>query len=394
MRLGQLTGLEREKIESELKELAAAIAEFKEILADQGRILTIVKEEALRLQDRYTDERRTEITMVTGEVDVEDLIPVEDCVMTLTRMGYVKRLPADTYRAQRRGGRGISGMTTRDEDFAQYMFICSSHDYIMFFTNLGRVYRLKAYEVPEGSRTSKGLNIVNILPLAEDEKVTAMIKVPAYEDDKFLCMVTRNGIIKRTALSAYDSARKAGLIAIAIDEGDELRWVEMTDGDSNLLVGTKLGKAIRFNEQDARVLSRTARGVKCISMDSGDEVVGMSAVNDETTILTVTDTGYGRRSSTGEYRLQHRGGKGIINYKIAYGNVAAITAVADDEDIIMISDDGVVIRVAANEISEYARTAKGVRVMRVGQGSRLVTVSAVPHEEFDDSEESEGESEE
>ena len=274
MRIGQLSGLERQKIEDELNALHARIAELEGILADEGKIKAIVKDECLKMRDKYGDERRTAISAVSGEVDIEDLIPVEECVLTMTNLGYIKRQAADSYKTQRRGGRGIMGMATRDEDVTETMFLCSSHDYVMFFTSAGRVYRLKCYEVPEGSRTSKGMNIVNLLPLAPEEKVTAMIRVSEFEGDHYLCMVTRKGIIKRTRLDAYSHARKNGLIAIDLDEGDELAWVRLTDGYQRLIVATRLGMAISFDENDARVVGRTARGVKALTLGDGDEVVG------------------------------------------------------------------------------------------------------------------------
>ena len=402
MRLGQLTGMERSKIEEELAELKARIADLSDILASEDRIHSIVKEEALVVRDKYVDDRRTEITAVSGEVDIEDLIPVEECVLTMTHMGYIKRQPSDTYHLQRRGGRGISGMSRRDEDFAENMFTCSSHDYILFFSNRGRVYRLKAYEVPEGSRTSKGMNIVNLLPIEGEEKITAMIRVSEFEEDKYLCMVTRQGIIKRTSLCAYDTARKGGIIAITLDEGDELRWVRLTGGEDELIVATRKGMAIRFRETDARPLGRTARGVRAIALSeekngAPDEVVGMSVVRAGATLLTVTETGYGRRSSFEDYRLQSRAGKGITNYRTAlYGDVAAIKSVDDNDDIIMISSGGVIIRIEASQVNLLSRPAKGVRVMRVGENEKLVTLARAEHEEPQEEEsgdESTGESE-
>ena len=376
MRLGQLSGLERQKIEEELARLKALIIELEGILADEKKILEIVKEEALKIRDKYADDRRTEISAIEGEVDIEDLIPVEDCVMTLTDMGYIKRLPADTYKAQHRGGRGIKGMTTKEEDVAQQMFICSSHDYVLFFSNMGKVYKLKAYEVPEGSRTAKGLNIVNLLPLESGENVTAMLKVSDFEEDKMLCMLTKRGIVKRTALSAYANVRKNGLIAIGLNEDDELRWVKMTSGDDELIVATKLGFAIRFNEKDARELGRTAHGVRAIRLRDEDKVIGVAVVSEGEYFLTVTETGFGRLSSPDDYRGQSRGGKGLTNYKVAkYGNVAEITMVNLDEDLIMISSDGVIIRIPVEDISIFARAAKGVRVMKVNDGAKLITLS-------------------
>ena len=320
--------------------------------------------------------------MVSGEVDIEDLIPVEDCVLTLTRLGYIKRQAADVYKAQRRGGRGIMGMATRDEDVTETMFLCSSHDYVMFFTSAGRVYRLKCYEVPEGSRTSKGMNIVNLLPLAPEEKVTAMIHVSEFEGDSYLCMVTRQGIIKRTRLDAYANARKNGLIAIDLDEGDELAWVQVTDGYQKLLVATRKGMAICFDENDARVVGRTARGVKALTLQEGDEVVGMVVCKDTGTLLTVTETGYGRRSDLFDYRIQSRGGKGLTNYHTEeFGDVAAIQMVEEDDDIILISSDGIIIRMAAEEVRFCRRPAKGVRVMRMEESARIVSLVRAPHEE-------------
>ncbi len=382
MRLGQLAGLERQKIEEELEALRVRIAEMEAILADEGKIKAIVKEECLKMRDKYGDERRTSISMVSGEVDIEDLIPVEDCVLTLTRLGYIKRQAADVYKAQRRGGRGIMGMATRDEDVTETMFLCSSHDYVMFFTSAGRVYRLKCYEVPEGSRTSKGMNIVNLLPLAPEEKVTAMIHVSEFEGDSYLCMVTRQGIIKRTRLDAYANARKNGLIAIDLDEGDELAWVQVTDGYQKLLVATRKGMAICFDENDARVVGRTARGVKALTLQEGDEVVGMVVCKDTGTLLTVTETGYGRRSDLSDYRIQSRGGKGLTNYHTEeFGDVAAIQMVEEDDDIILISSDGIIIRMAAEEVRFCRRPAKGVRVMRMEESARIVSLVRAPHEE-------------
>ncbi len=384
MPLGRLAGLERIKIEDELKELHAKIADLEELLADHHRIMETVKDEAMAVRDRFVDDRRTEITAVSGEVDIEDLIPVEECVLTLTHMGYMKRLPSDTYRTQNRGGRGISGMTRREEDFAETMFTCSSHDQVMFFTNLGRVYRLKAYEVPESTRTAKGMNIVNILPLQEDEKVTVMLRIEPSEQTRYLCMLTKRGVIKRTPLAAYDNIRKGGIIAIDLDDGDELRWVRLTEGNSDLLIATRKGMAIRFNETDARLIGRTARGVKAItlSQEKDDEVVGLALVRENAVLMTVTETGYGRRSEFTDYRTQNRGGKGLTNYKTAlYGNVAAVGDIDDGQDIILISSAGIIIRIPSATVSTYARTAKGVRVMRLDEGDTLVNMTYAEHEE-------------
>lgn len=383
MRLGQLTGLERQKIEDELEALKVKIADYLDILAHEERILAIVKEEALAMKKKYADERRTEIAAISGEVDIEDLIPNEECVLTLTEAGYIKRQKADTYHTQNRGGRGISGMTRRDEDVAAEMFVLNSHDYVMFFSDLGRVYRLKAYEVPEGSRTSRGMNIANLLPLSSGERVTSMIRVTDMEEEKYLVMVTRNGVIKRTNLSAFNTARKGGVIAIDLDEGDALSWVRLTNGDDELLVATRKGMSIRFNENDVRAMGRTARGVKAITLKDEDCVIGMSILREGGLVLTVSETGYGRLSPISDYRLQSRGGKGLLNYHVEkYGDVAAIKVVDLDDDVILISADGVIIRIQASSIRVCARPSKGVRVMRiVGENNKVVTLSRAPHEE-------------
>ena len=382
MQLGALTGLDRQKLEDELGALHLKIEDLKDILANESRVLAIVKEEALAVKAKFNDERRTEIAAISGEVDIEDLIPEEECVLTLTNFGYIKRQKADTYRTQRRGGRGVSGMTRREEDVATEMFVLNSHDYVMFFTDLGRVYRLKCYEVPEGARTSKGMNIANLLPIAQDERVTSMIRVPKLDEDGYLVMVTRRGVIKRTPLSAFQTTRKGGVIAIDLDEGDELCWVRLTNGSDDLLVATKKGMAIRFSENDVRAMGRTARGVKALTLKEGDCVVGMSVVREGGLVLTVSGTGYGRLSSTDDYRIQSRGGKGLTNYHVEkYGDVAAIKVVDLDDDVILIASDGVIIRIRANSIRECARPSKGVRVMRLNEGSRVVTLARTAHEE-------------
>lgn len=382
MRLGQLTGLERGKIEDELAALEIKIADFEDIIAHKERVFEILKEEITVIRNKYADERRTEIQSVSGEVDIEDLIPKEDCVLTLTQFGYVKRLAADTYRTQKRGGRGISGMTRREEDVASEMFIINSHDYVLFFTNRGRVYRLKCYEIPEGSRTSKGMNIANLIPISSDEKVTSMIKVEQFRDDKYLIMVTKKGLIKRIELNAYNTTRKGGIIALELNESDELAWVRMTDGGEDVIVATRKGMAIRFKESDVRPMGRTARGVKVMSLKDGDEIVGMTTVRDSGLILTVSETGYGRISDVSNYRIQSRGGKGLKNYHIdKYGEVAALSVVSLDDDIILISDDGVIIRIEAKSIRICARPSKGVTVMKLKEGSKVVTMATVPHDE-------------
>ena len=383
MRLGQLTGLERVKIEDELGELKMKIAEFLELLADETKLLGVVKAEALEIADKYGDDRRTEIMNVSGEVDIEDLIPEETCVYTFTDFGYIKRIPMSEYQTQRRGGRGVKGLTRREDDIVRTMFTASTHDYISFFTTRGRTFKLKGYEIPEGSRTSKGMNIVNLLPLEADEKVSSMIRFTAADEDTgYLCMFTRKGIIKRSSLEEYKSIRRAGVLAITLDEGDELAWVTTTTGNDDLIVATRKGMCIRFNENDARPIGRTARGVKAIELREGDEVVGMTVVEEGKTILTVSETGYGRKSDFDNYRVQSRGGKGLINYHVEkYGDIAAVTSVSDDDDIILIASDGIIIRIPADGISTFARPSKGVRVMRVTEGERLITITPVQHEE-------------
>lgn len=382
MRLGQLSGMERIKIEEELAELLQKVKELEEILQDEQKLKGIIKEEIGVIRARYADERRTEIQAISGEVDIEDLIPEENCVITLTHMGYIKRQAMDNYKTQRRGGRGISGMSQREEDFVEELFLCSTHDYILFFTNRGRVLRLKGYEIGESSRTSLGSNIVNLLQLEKEEKVTSMIRVTPEDDEKFLCMVTKNGIIKRTELSAYRNVRKSGLIAINLDEDDSLAWVRLTGGEDQLIIATQGGMAIRFNESDARPLGRTARGVKAITLEEGDTVVGMVAVQPGTTVLTVSESGQGRRTDPESFRMQSRGGKGVKNYDIAKnGRVAGIVSVEDRDDVIIISDDGIIIRIPVADISVQSRYAGGVRVMRVPEGSRIVSLCRAPYEE-------------
>lgn len=383
MRLGQLTGLERTKLEEELAALRLKIADFLDIIASEARRYGIIKDEAMEMKKRFSDERRTEIAAISGEMDVEDLIPEEDCVLTLTNFGYVKRQTLDTYRTQRRGGRGISGMSRREEDVASELFIANSHDFVLFFSDRGRVYRLKCYEIPEGSRTSRGMNITNLLPLEPEERITSMLRVTkSEEEDHFLTMVTKNAVIKRVALSAFRNVRKNGLIALDLAEDDELSWVRLTSGRDDLLVATRFGKAIRFHEADVREMGRQARGVRAIRLAEGDVVVGMSVLRENGLVLTVSETGYGRLSNPEDYRLQHRGGMGILNYHVEkYGNVAAIKVVDLDDDIILIADDGVIIRIEAGSIRICARPSKGVRVMKVNEGSKVITMARAPHDD-------------
>ena len=379
MRLGRLSGLERDKIENELAEVRAKIAEYRDILANESRVLAIIKEEITEIKDKYDDPRRTEIATVSGEVDIEDLIPEEECVVTLTQYGYIKRQPSDTYKAQRRGGRGISGMTRRDEDFVTDLYTCSTHDYLMFFTNMGKVYRIKGYEIPESSRASRGTNIVNILPLENGEKITSVVKTSVLEDEsKYLVMVTRNGIVKRTEFNAYTNVRKSGLIAINLDEGDELAWVKITGGEDLVIVATRNGMSICFKEGDARAIGRTARGVRAIELDEGDVVVGMAVVGEGECTLTVSESGLGRRTNYDEYRVQTRGGKGLRNYYCdKNGPVAGFCSVDDKHDIVLITDSGVIIRIPSEQISMQSRYAGGVRVMRVDDETKLIGITVV-----------------
>lgn len=382
MRLGRLTGLERTKIEDELNGLNEKITEYNSILADEQKVLSIVKEESLQIKDSFKDPRRTEIATVTGDVDIEDLIPEESCVITLTHFGYVKRQPVDVYRTQRRGGRGVSGMTRRDEDFVTDIYACSTHDHLMFFSNKGKVYRIKGYEIPEGSRTSRGTNVVNLLPLEQGEKITCVIKVTDISDDgKYFVMVTRNGIIKRTEFNAYTNIRKGGLIAINLDDDDELAWVKVTDGDSKLIIATRQGMSICFHETGARCIGRTARGVKAITLEGDDKVVGMVVVDEDKMILTVSESGQGRRTSPSEYRLQSRGGKGLRNYYCdKNGPVAGFDNVDDESDLIVITDIGIIIRIPANQISTQSRYAGGVKVMKVEEETRIIGIATVESE--------------
>ena len=377
-RLGQLAGLEIEKILNELEELHEKIKDYNDILNNEQRVLDIVKTEIREVADKYGDERRTEISAFTGDVDDEDLIPVEDCILTLTERGYIKRQTVDTYKAQNRGGKGIMGMSRREEDVAKNMFTCSTHDAILIFTNMGKVFKLKGYQIPEASRTSKGMNVINLLPIEQDEKVTAMVKVPKDSDREYLCMVTRNGVIKRTALDQYNNIRKTGIIAINLDEGDELCWVEITDGERNLIVATHDGMSICFKEEDARLIGRTARGVRAIQLAEGDYVVGFAVAVENMQLLTVSEIGYGRRSDFEDYRVQGRAGKGLINYHTdKYGKVAMIAPVMEENDVIMITSDGVVIRTHADQISLIKRGGKGVKVMTVKDNEKVATIGIV-----------------
>ena len=385
MQLGQLTGLERDKIEAERQQLLAKIKEYREILSSYQKQLEIVKNEAMEIRKKFADPRRTQIMSVSGEVDIEDLIPNEECVLTMTTLGYIKRLAVDTYRIQRRGGKGITGMSKREEDNVSDMFVINSHDYVLFFTNFGRVYKLKCYEIPEGSRTAKGMNIANLLAISPDEKVNSIIKVSEFDDSKYLVMVTEKGLIKRIKLNAYNVNRKDGIRAITLNDDDKLSWVKMTDGSSDVLIATKNGVAIRFDENDVRPSGRMSMGVKAITLTDGDTVTGMTVVDENSLVLTVSETGYGRLTSAGDYRKQSRGGRGVINYHTEkYGCVAGISTVdTDKDDIILISSDGIIIRIKADSVNVYSRHSKGVTVMRMNGDAKVVTLAVAPHVDDD-----------
>ena len=384
MKLGQLTGLERDKIINELVGLYEKIADLKDILSSDTRVCQIISDELAVIRKKFSDERHTSIENVDGEVDIEDLIPVEDCVITYTNIGYIKRMPVDTYKTQKRGGRGVSGMKQRDEDFVNEMFIASTHDNVLFISDKGIMYKLKGYEIPEGSKNSRGVNYINLLPLSENEKISAMIKTENFNDDKYIVIVTKNGKIKRTNLSDYRNVRKNGLIAISLDDADQIAGVRLTNGNNELLIATKFGRIIRIDENDIRTMSRQAHGVKAITLRNGDEVVSMARVRDNATVLTITDKGLGRRSSLDLYRVQNRGGIGLINYKTSdtRGYVCGIKVVDDTDDIIMISTDGIIIRIKASDLRLMSRTAGGVKVMRLSSDdSRVVTFTRAEHNE-------------
>lgn len=383
MRIGQLTGLERQKITDELYGLLTKISDFEDILADVNRVYQIIMEDLDAIRKKFSDDRRTDIESVSGEVDIEDLIPEEDCVVTLTNNGYIKRMPVTEYKTQRRGGRGITGMKQREEDFVDTMFICGTHDNILFISNKGIMYKLKCYEVPDGSKASRGFNLINLLPLTEGEKIAAMIKTTDFSDEKYIIMVTKNGKIKRTNLSLYRNVRKNGLIAIGLDENDEIAGVRMTEGSEQLFVATRNGMAIRLEEEKIRALSRSAHGVRAIKLRGGDCVVGMARVREGATLLTVTENGYGKRTDLGSYRIQNRGGYGLTNYKVdeIRGHVCNIKIVDEADDIILVSSDGIIIRILASDIRVMGRIAKGVRVMKVNEGANVVAFTRAEHDD-------------
>lgn len=397
MRLGQLTGLERDKVISELAEIMEKINDFLDILSSDERVKEIIKEEITAIKEKYGDERRTAIEPVSGEVDIEDLIPEEECVLTYTNIGYIKRQPVDVYNLQKRGGKGVSGMKQREEDYVEDMFISSTHDNILFITNYGNMYKLKCYEVPEGSKHSRGTNIVNLLQLDEGERIAAMMKTSDFAENKYFICVTKFGKIKRTPLYDFRNVRKNGLRAITLAEGDEIAAAHLTEGDSSIIVATHLGMAIHFSEDKIRSMGRLAAGVRAIRLHDDDYIVGAAKVyNDDMRILTVTDKGYGRLSALSDYRMQNRGGNGLKNYKIRddRGYVCGIRSIQADDDVILISTDGVIIRIRANDLRVMRRTGLGVRVMKLSDEDRVVTFTRTEHDETADIEEVEQASEE
>lgn len=397
MRLGQLTGLERDKVISELAEIMEKINDFLDILSSDERVKEIIKEEITAIKEKYGDERRTAIEPISGEVDIEDLIPEEECVLTYTNIGYIKRQPVDVYNLQKRGGKGVSGMKQREEDFVEDMFISSTHDNILFITNYGNMYKLKCYEVPEGSKQSRGTNIVNLLQLDEGERIAAMMKTSDFAENKYFICVTKYGKIKRTPLYDFRNVRKNGLRAITLAEGDEIAAAHLTEGDSSIIVATHLGMAIHFSEDKIRSMGRLAAGVRAIKLREDDYIVGAAKVySDDMRILTVTDKGYGRLSALSDYRMQNRGGNGLKNYKIRddRGYVCGIRSIQTDDDVILISTDGVIIRIRANDLRVMRRTGLGVRVMKLSDEDRVVTFTRTEHDETADIEEVEQASDE
>ena len=386
MRLAKLQGLEREKIQAEYNELLKKIAYYKSLLADEHKLMGVIKDELLEIKGKWGDPRRTKIVADEGELDEEALIDEEDVAITLTHLGYVKRVPADTYKAQRRGGKGIVGLTTRESDFVRDLIITSTHDYLMFFTDMGRVYKIKAYEIPEASRTAKGTPVINFLNLNSTERVTAMIPVREFNADECLVMVTKQGTIKKTPMSEFDTNRKTGLIAITLKEGDKLISVALANGDENVLVVTRQGKAIAFSEKDVRPMGRNAGGVRAILLEKGDEVVSMELDIDQSRkMLVITENGFGKRTPLEEYRLQARGGKGVATYdKTKFGKTGLLvgaTLVSEDDEVMVINSNGVIIRIRADEVSTLGRTTQGVKIMKVEKGNRIVSFAKVIDED-------------
>ena len=391
MRLGRLSGLEQEKIRDEYNELENKIAGFEEILSSDTNILAVVKDELQEIKQKYGDERHTEIANVADEIDIEDLIEEQDCAYTLTHFGYIKRQPTSVYRAQRRGGRGVSAMSTREEDFAKDIFTASTHDTILFFSNRGKVYKLKGYQIPETGRSAKGMNIVNLLELETDEKITAMFPIKEFADDKFLFFVTKQGIAKRVVLSDLQNIRRAGLRALNLNEDDALVDVRLTDGEQNILIATHEGRAICFDENEVRAMGRTATGVRGIRLSEGDYVVGAARARKGAYVLSITENGYGKRTPVEEFTIHHRGGGGMMlhNLTVKTGLVAGIAVVDGDNDVMIITDDGVIIRTGCEEIRECGRGSQGVIVMRTGEDVKVISIARTSKEEEDEAAEGE-----
>ncbi len=392
MQLGRLSGLERDKIEDEYSQLTAKITEYKDILSNEQLVLQIVREDLLKIKEKYGDERRTEINMIHDDIDIEDLIEEEDIVITLTHSGYTKRVPVDTYKSQHRGGRGITGLTTREEDFVEHIFTTSTHDNILFFTTRGVVYKLKGYQIPEGGRQAKGTAIVNLLPLEPEEKITAMIPIKEFEEGKFLTFITRNGTVKKTDLMDYSRIRAGGLRAIDLADGDDLITVELTDNNCDMIIVTRNGMCIRFDEKDVRPMGRTTKGVRGIRLSGDDYVIGACIAKEGSRLLVVCENGYGKKTDLSEYKVQNRGGKGVYTYKITEktGKAAGIATVTDDDDIMLITSEGVLIRMHTDEISSFGRQTQGVRIMRLADDVKLVSMAKTDREE-EDAEETNGE---
>jgi len=388
MRLGRLTGLEREKLDQEYREVMEKIEYYRRVLADETLLLSIIEDELMEIRRKYGDERRTEIAVGEDDIDIEDLIKEEEIVITLTHFGYIKRLPCDTYRSQKRGGKGVTALSTREEDFVERLFVTSTHNYILFFTNKGKVYRLKAYQIPEAGRQAKGTAIVNLLELDGDEKVTAVIPIAEYREGLYLIMATRNGLVKKTSLSQYDNIRRGGLLAVSLRENDELIDVRLTDGEKDIILVTREGMSIRFQESDVRPLGRVAQGVKGITLEEGDYVVGMATSREDSTLLVVTENGFGKRTELDEYKTQIRGGKGILTYRVTEktGRIAGAKLVYETDEIMLISYDGTIIRMKVADISILGRATQGVTLMRTSEGNTVVSIARLEAENGDDEE--------
>ena len=388
MRLARLSGLEREKVENEYADIKALIEHLTEVLGSEQMVLDIIKEEITQIKDKFGDPRRTSIAPAADDIDIEDLIEEEDNIITLTHHGYIKRLAADVYKSQKRGGKGIIGMQTKEEDFVSNMFVSSTHAHIMFFTNTGRMYRLKAYEIPEAGRTAKGTPVVNLLALEPGESISAVIPLREYEEGKYLLMCTKAGVIKKTDLMEYQNVPKAGKIAIRLDEGDELIRVKLTEGTSDIFVASHMGKMIRFNEKDVRDMGRVSRGVRAMTLDDGDYVIGMDTECENGKMLVVSEYGFGKKTELSEYKCQSRGGKGTTTYKIsdATGALAGMEIVTPDDDIMLITSEGIIIRMDSEDISTYGRVTKGVRLMRFADGVSIISIAKVVKDSEDDSE--------